>query len=417
MNLLKNRTLAFEVSALIEGRWTIDCILRDEAEATTHARSLFQTGEVEEIRIVRQRTGPTGFTVETEILREAAPKEKSRPVALSGDPEQVPVCRDAQALYGVQARLAVGRLMRRYLEQEGITATELMHVWPHMRRLDNKSGQLLAAAIFRVGESQAKLLGITARERVSTLQKWVAESMALVREFDYLRRKIPFHIGDLDHSMRRLDAAIGENNRQFGLIGQLSYQLLGVNSLSGRLEKLLDMAKQAEPPELVEALDGMIADILSFPSIIGDMVAALPNRGQAIGRLADVVTGRFARGAGERVDPVFAGFVKLHGEIGLDLSADILLDWLIREMGRGKPLNRHDAKEDEMLLQKLLPRLRDSQGKLLGGARMQEAIGAHRLAQRQRVLREMGMHDQANDLAKAWSIDMVERFAPLVAAP
>lgn len=415
MSEIKNRKLSFEISGLSEGRWTIDCVIHDEDEAISHGRSMLRTGECEEIRIVRHRTGPTGFTVETEILRETAPKEKRASVALAGDPDQAPICQDAEELYGIEARLAIGKLLRRYLEQEGITATELMHVWPYMRRLDDKAGQLVAAAIFRVSESQAKILGIAAKDRLATIQRWVAKAMERVREFDFLRRKIPFDLGDLERSMRRLDAAIGEDQHKFGLVGQLSYQLLGIGSLAGRLEKLLEMAAQTEEAEPLEILDGMIADALSFPSIINDMLASLPNRAAAIARLADVVTGRFAPGPGERVDPVFATFVKLHGDTGLDISAGILLDWLIREVGRDKPLDRHDPKGDDKLLQKLLPHLRDAKGTLLGGVRMQEAIGAFRLAQRQRVLRDMGMHDQANELAKVWSLDMVERVAPLVA--
>lgn len=413
MSQVKNRKLAFEISGLSEGRWTIDCVVHDEEEAISHGRTLLRTGQCEEIRIVRHRTGPTGFTVETEILREVAPRDKKASVALAGDPDQAPVCQDADALYGIAARLAIGKLMRRYLEQESITATELMYVWPYMRRLDDKAGQLVAAALFRVSEAQAKTLGIAPKERLATLQRWVAKAMERVREFDYLRRKLPFDLDDLDRSMRRLDAAIGEEQRQFGLMAQLSYQLLGIGSLPGRLEKLLEMAERAEQPDLRQKLDGMIADALSFPSIVNDMLAALPNRAAGITRLADVVTGRFAPGAGERVDPVFARFVKLHGERGLPISAAIMLEWLIREVGRDKPLDRHNPDGDDAMLQKLVPRLRDGSGTLLGGVRMQEAIGAFRLAQRQRVLRGMGMHEQANELAKVWSIDMVERVAPL----
>lgn len=415
MSILKKRSVTFEISGLSEGRWTIDCIAQDEEGAVSHGRTLLSTGQFEEIRIVRHRTGPTGITVETEILHEEAPKEKTRPVALGGDPDEAPICQDETGLYGVQARLAVGKLMRRYLERENITATELMHVWPYMRRLDDKAGQLVAAAVYKVAEAQAKALSVTGKERVALLQRWIGKSMERVREFDYLRRKIPFDLNDLERSMRRLDAAIGEEQRQFGLMGQLCYQLMGIGSLPGRLEKLLEMAAQTEDPNLREMLDGMIADALSFPTIISDIVASQPNRAVAIGRLADVVTGRLAPAAEERVDPIFTSFVKLRGDIGLDISAKVMLDWLIREVGRGKPLDRHDANGDEALLQKLLPRLRDGSGQLLGGVRMQEAIGAHRLAQRQKVLRDMGMHDQANELAKVWSIDMVERIAPLVA--
>ena len=414
MSLIKNRKLAFEISGLSEGRWTIDCVLHEEEEAISRGRTMLRSGECEEIRIVRHRTGPTGFTVETEILRELAPKDRKAPVALAGDPDQAPVCQDSEALYGIDARLAVGKLLRRYLEQESITATELMHVWPYMRRLDDKAGQLVAAAIYRVSESQAKSLGIAPKERLVTLQRWVAKAMERVREFDFLRRKIPFDLDNLERSMRRLDAVIGDGQRQFGLTGQLSYQLLGVGSLPGRLEKLLEMAEGAEEPDLVETLDGMIADALSFPSIVNDMLAALPSRAAGIARLADVVTGRFVPGPGERVDPVFARFVKLHGARPLPASGGIMLDWLLREVGRDKPLDRHNPDGDDALLQKLLPRLRDGQGTLLGGVRMQEAIAAFRLGQRQRVLRGMGMHDQANELAKVWSLDMVERVAPLV---
>jgi hypothetical protein len=414
MSLIKNRKVAFEISCLSEGRWTIDCVVHDEEEAVNYGRTLLRAGECEEIRIVRHRTGPTGFTVETEILREVAPRDKKASVALAGDPDQVPVCQHSEALYGIDARLAVGKLMRRYLEQEGITATELMHVWPYMRRLDDKAGQLVAAAMYRVSESQAKILGIGPKERLATLQRWIAKAMERVREFDFVRRKVPFDLADLEHSMRRLDAAIGDGQRQFGLTAQLSYQLLGTGSLAGRLEKLLEMAEGAKEAHLFETLDGMIADALSFPSIVNDMLAALPNRAAGITRLADVVTGRFAPGPGERVDPVFSRFVKLQGERPLPISSVIMLDWLIREVGRDKPLDRHNPDGDDALLQKLLPRLRDDKGALLGGVRMQEAIGAFRLGQRQRVLRGMGMHDQANELAKVWSLDMVERMAPLV---
>ena len=145
MSPIKNRKLSFEISGSSEGRWTIDCVIHDEDEAISHGRTMLRTGQFDEIRIVRHRTGPTGFTVETEILREAAPKDKRTTVGLAGDPDQAPLCQDAEALYGIDARLAIGKLMRRYLEQEGITATELMHVWPYMRRLDDKAGQLVAA--------------------------------------------------------------------------------------------------------------------------------------------------------------------------------------------------------------------------------------------------------------------------------
>jgi len=107
---------------------------------------------------------------------------------------------------------------------------------------------------------------------------------------------------------------------------------MGISSLSGRLEKLLEMATEAPEGEARVALDDMIADALSFPSIIQDMVAASQNRAVAIGRLADVVTGRFAPAPGERVDPILTNFVKLRGEIGLDRSTGVMLDWVIREV-------------------------------------------------------------------------------------
>jgi len=194
MGILNNRKLAFEISGLKEGRWTIDCIMHVEEEAVSHGRSLLSVGEFEEIRIVRHRTGPTGFTVETEILRETAPKEKKRSVALGGDPDEAPLCQDLNGFYSIEARLSIGKLLRRYLEAENITATELMHVWPYMRRLDDKASQLIGAGVFKVAEAQAKIADISVRDRATILQRFIAQAMARVRDFDYLRRKIPFSL-------------------------------------------------------------------------------------------------------------------------------------------------------------------------------------------------------------------------------
>lgn len=411
-----NRTLAYEISGYRDRHWVIDCVIDDEEPAIARGRSLLQSGRYEEVRIVRQRTGPGGFTVESEVFRDTA--QGDRPLTLAGDPEDAPLCGDSEDLYGIEARLAIGSLMRRYLERECITATELMHVFSYLRRFDDRAGHLMAAALHKVATIQAQKLGVPTLERVRTLNGWLDIVMSRARDFGILRRKLKFDPADLALSMRRLDATFEDTaERRFALTAQVCYQLLGVGSIAGRLEYLFEMIERAESPELLAVLRELIADGIAFPDVLGEMVAGLPSRAVILARIADVVTGRFAPGTRERIDPVLAAFVRIHAKLGLNEAAGVLTKWLVREVARGKPMDQRDLKEDEQLFRNLLPRLRDGKGVLIGGPDMQQAVGAYRLVQRQRVLRDMGMHDQANEIAKVWSAEIGERFAPLVLQP
>ena len=413
MSAVKNRTFAYEIFGYLDKRWVIDCVLPEEEAAIAQAGALLKS-RYEEVRVVRHRTGSNGLTVETEIYHQA--RSASKAIALAGDPENVPLCKDLRSVYGLDSRLALGRLLRRYLEHECITATELMHVWPYLRRLDDQTGHLLAAAVHRVGTVQAKILGIKTIERVAALQLWLGKVMSRARDFGEVRRTISFDPANPNAAMAELERSYpNEEDRRYALTAVISYHLMGTGTLNGRLEQLFEFAAVGGPPLYQEIVCQMIADGLAFPDIVAEMVASAPNRAGMIMRIADAVTGRHKLKPGELVDPIFAGFVKLHTDLNLQDSAAVLTDWMVREVGRDKPFDHRSPADDEALLEMLLPHLRDEQGKLLGGIKMQEAIAASRLNQRQRVLRGMGMDDQANELAKFWSVEMVEGFAPLVA--
>src|SRR3954462_9654926 len=93
-----SRALAYEISGYRDRHWVIDGIMADEEAAVTRGRALLHANRFDEVRIVRQRTAPSGFTMETEIFHEGA--NDVRPVTLAGDPEDTPLCQNKTDFLG-----------------------------------------------------------------------------------------------------------------------------------------------------------------------------------------------------------------------------------------------------------------------------------------------------------------------------
>ena len=177
-----NRTLSFEIEVQRDGRWLIDCVIRqDEAAALAHAASLLGDRANRAVRVTRERQAPGGLTQRRVILEEAAVPLGRPVIGVAPPPDDAVWCETVDDLLGDSARRVVGRVLRGFLDQVGATPWELLYGHRLAKRLDNAGG-LANAALHRIARLQADRRGLPAKERNHALALLVAQAQAMARD-------------------------------------------------------------------------------------------------------------------------------------------------------------------------------------------------------------------------------------------
>jgi hypothetical protein len=411
--MVQNRTITFEISGCREGRWLTDSVREDEQAAMRYARSLLQSGYYEEVKILRQRMG-AGTKVETLVLHEKAPSDAQKPLTVTGNPDKAPVCDSIEAFFGAESRMAIQGLMQQYLDKFQISAIELLHNWTYIRKLNDDNASLMLAAVHKVAISQATRQQVDTKDRILALQRLVEETMRKAKAFAASRRNLPkFDPADPDASLAWAEQQGGPDSDY--LFAQIVCQwLFGFGSQGGKIEQVQTAIAKAEHPQVQALLDSVVAELFSGGKLIDEIFFQQHgHRGTALGVMADMLTGRLPENA-TKLDPLLIAFAELNKQGRVPETAKVLTAHLSRQLGTGKPLDPRSPEGDERLFDTLMGKLRDSNGRLLGGIDTQQAVAGYKLKHRQRNLRRIGMEDAADALAHSWSPELIDRLIPLV---
>lgn len=391
---------SYEVQVRREGRWQIEVTCLEQEAALSSARARMVMGGVEEVKVLKYRT-LAGLSLETVLFRKEVPVVKDRPPGLGGSAEGAPLCVRADDLCGFEARVVIGRLLGPFLAKFRITPTELLHSWPHIRKLDEQAS-LLGAALHAVARHHADVHGVPLAKRVRELRAFADVVIGRARDFQAERRRLPpFDPLDLSGSSRAIEAAVGEEGHDAVFLGQLTLHLAEHGSLVGKLEWLLDRLddEDAVEPRHVALLEGVMADTLGATEVVKELLGQQRNLALGLCVLADALRGRDPDALAEPPSPLLdrVGTLILHGRA--PCCRAVLVERLRRTLNGAQPLDRREPKAEALLVEEITKRLRDAEGRILGGAAMEKAL-SHRLTRhRQTILREQGMHDIADRLS------------------
>ena len=392
------RTYTYEIQLCREGRWTIEAILTDEAQAVQTARMRLATGAFEEVKVVRSRSMLGGFTTRKEILAERRPVVKDPPLVVTGSPEGAPLCRDVEQLYLLPSRVVMGRLLRMFLDKFQVTPTEVLHNWTYARKLAD-TGTLMTTAIFQVAQVHAKALDVPAKARIAEMQPLVDRAMARARDFAAERRRVQlpaFEAANLETIGRRIEAQVAPEEQGFFFRALLCQYLTAAGSIGAKGELALDLLSAELDPKLAAPIEGVVADTLATADAVKDLLGPQRNLGTSLAALGNFLNGR---GAPQGSPPAFARIGTLIAEGRADQCRDILLERLLVELARDtNPLDRAHPDGEPKLLETVVAGLRREDGSLLGGKRAQVAVARRQIRIRQDHLRRLGLHDQADAL-------------------
>jgi len=388
----------YEVYGHAEGRWFLDSAHADKGPAVARAREVAQSpgSGYERVAVFEERRfRPRNVHEERCVVQ---PRAAIRVESVA----EAPVCDGLVDYYGLPARLTVGRLLRQYLDAEGITALELLHDALRLRRLMNDYS-LAPKALGRVAGLQAQALGVSHSQRMDALyraadavQRWAHRTQTrrgLVQALE--RDGVPGVRAVLPADSSEGAAAIYTS-------GALAHYLRLCGDWDDKVAALSELAARDDGATLAAA-DGAIAEILDAPDAIRRIVDWHPQLDGLETGLRGLI--QLAQGEADGAMPTQAAerLRVLAGRQGLPQTRSVLLERVDRGLRGVQPLRREGGGDDQALAG--LVRALTTPGGIVGGPAMAAA-----LTRRARLAFAAG----EEDLAVA---DAVARVIGLVPAP
>jgi len=367
---MSGKSTSFEVQVLKDKNWVVETISTDESQAKEFADNLLQTTNHTAVRVVRDFQRIDGLHTETVVHEKTASDKTDKDLSLAAIAE-APTCVGIDEFYALNARLTIGRLLRKYLDDIVITQTELLHCAAELKRLGDKD-RLLFSAVDKVSALQARATGEDGKVRRDFLQNsWEA---ILTRARQAVPKKPPAKM-PLAELMAK---APGDGDeKRFQCLVLMSARLLETRSWFGKLETLLawaaeDATTAAEAPlPAMPLIDGIVADIVVSAQVIQDLLGFQPNLGAALSYICDLVGGQ--ADAAKFSPAWFADLNKLFASGRLPESQEVLLSRVCRETKSTNPLSRNEPAKEFEEFNALLMRVVSRDG-LVGGPTMADAL-------------------------------------------
>ncbi len=358
----------FEIMTQREGRWTLDSTVGNELDAlgrepttrevqkveenaVSRARSLLATGDFQAVKVVCETTGVFGHKSTKDVFSQVSTVKRGErllPQAYKGD---IPLCATPDDLTRRPACRVIGTVYRDFLNKYGLIGIELVHFFPHFRRLEEQS-MLLQAGLRSIAERQAQGTDRPVKERMGQLQDLTSKALARAREAMAERRLPPFEDADLDGLLARLAQRYeGENVRYFAVV-VMARELMGAPSQLARLDLALRALPQAHEIDAVGLLDEIVAGCLDMPGIVMELVGHQPSLAEAVVVLSELGNGAFwpARGGN-----AMGGQVASHIREGrLIWAKQSIWDRILREVASTNQLIKAEPKREWSETQRMI---------------------------------------------------------------
>jgi len=245
--------------------------------------------------------------------------------------ETASTCRNIADFYRFPARRTAGRVLRKFLDDQGITALELAYdAGPLM--MFERNDRLYVPAISRVGGIQAKALGVKAVDRTEELYKAFAQIKARARgatddeTYPALLKAKGVNALIEVVTQREKDA-----NREFLIRGAFARLLREHGDWDAKLRALIALGRGDPKAEATTYLDEVVAEILDGAEAVKEVLG-----GQADAAAANRMLIHLSTGSCMPPKNPLSCIVELNdmlGRLEMPLTREVLLERVARELG------------------------------------------------------------------------------------
>ena len=349
---MATRNATFEVQIQQDGRWIMQSIHESEEEARASASRRFGDKKCEGARVIRNWTRADGYVVESTIFCETRIVKDDGPIRIAQIDSAPPPCASLEDFLALESRITTNRLFRSYLDKAFLTPTEVMHNSRELKRLQDKD-TLLPSAIDRVAFLQTRSGDKDSKCRRDEIAKSVDDLSRRARRAESLA--LPKSQGRFSDTMRAIDAAAIDEQRDYLALVVLSRDLINLRNWVGKLEKLCTLAVDEPEPGALVLLDGVIADVLGS-NVVQDILGFQPGLGQAIIAMIDLADGNL-RTEDSDAGPSADLLNRLFAQHKLPASRLCLVDRAHRQLRSGSPLYRNDPTKEADEFKRVMTRL------------------------------------------------------------
>jgi hypothetical protein len=365
-----SRRLNFEVHSFKVDHWIIEDVVASEEEARTLANKLLPNRQG--VRIVREFSGSADKPPSETIIFSEMREQKAKGIVVQ-PVDEVGVCETGQDFLRQDSRQTISRMLRGYLEEKSLTASELLYNPAEMKRAMNFEN-MAPTAVSRVASLQGKATGQQTGERRDAIYNSLTE----------LRLRAEAAAGRISFSVRKegmgaiakVHALCPDNPGEVDYLTNVALcrDMAEIRNLLGKVEWLLTALgdEQAAGAGQLAVIDALVADAVSFPSVIQDLLGRQPDLGSALHRLLDLLEGSFEPQPKEMAPPIAAILSRWVGQGQAPQSRQVILENLMRNLRGTAPLS-YDPERTRSTYQGLLRRIMQLNGPL-GGSRMVEAL-------------------------------------------
>ncbi len=391
---MPNTEAQYEVLVGSGDRWTIDTIHAAKTVAMARAQALLTSNQHDAVRVTREVGGYNEAVI---FQQECAPKPK-KPITISSIDDAF-VCEGLLDLTAYGARKTTGRVLRKYLDEYGMTALEVLHNHDHLREL-RRTERLFDQAIHKVASVQSRALGETAQSRIDTLYRLATQLVDWTRDALSTERFLTIVNRDgLTSALRAIGTSYSEDARPFYICAVLASYFGQARDWRAKLSLAFDLLEKRADAEACVYLDEVCAEILDGSSAMMEILGPQPDLVSALRSMAQLSAGQFR--TSKRGDALLVRFNKLMVHFALPETQAVLLERVAQAMSGTNPLTRQDDDADKAAFPPLLKDL-ISFGGLQGGTAISEAV-----TRRARIVMRTADRDLSPEEAIAYILTML----------
>jgi hypothetical protein len=365
------RQESYELQVFQTDHWVTNTHAGNEQEARKLAKGLLSNPNYGGVRIVRDVVRGGGQEASNVIftqMREGPVKELIRAQPI----DAAPMCRASGDLHGTDARNAMHKVMRDYIQKMVLTPTEIMHNHREMKKvLDFEA--LVPAAVSRVASLQAKEAGEEPAKRNKALFDMINDLHEQARQAE-TKPNLPdlSKLPNLTSVVERLEKLVGAEQIDYFALVCLSRDLIQTRSWLGKLERLLGLIKDDANPRSRALIDRVAADIFGTTDGLRDVLGRQPDLSHALCALIDVIDGRFVA-QGPDTPEVTAQLAQYLSSRNLAETRLALLRSVKRQLRGSAPLTRGEGDYQRKAYRDVALRLL-RHAPILGGGSMADAL-------------------------------------------
>ena len=349
--MLLGRKVHFEILAESNDRWTVFSSSPYKDAAIEQARALLAGGSVEAVKVTREGGLKEGEDVVFHEEKSAKGK-KAPPIT---PVKEAPECQDFADFYSFESRQTIGRLLRKYLDENGLLAIELMHEYGHLKSL-LRHDDMLTKAVHNIASVQAKASGGKQHERVDRLYTVVEEIAERARDSDdddkymaLLKEK------GLESLIESITREAGDADAGFMIRSALAKYLSDAADWEQKLILLIEQAETGPEDPAMSYLYEIIAEVFDGSQALKEVPGYQRNLGDALGTLSALSIGQYKKR--RKSVPAIERLSAIRSRRAMPLSRTVMLDRIETELGGTNPLTGDGKEADQMAFKKLVGQL------------------------------------------------------------